>query len=69
MHLVQVTTQTEDGYLGNNQHMSEPSMYQECVLRQCHVIRRNVLTSGNWEVDNQKVGLTVLISKKFDLDP
>lgn len=57
-HLYQycITTESGDGYIGDsNQFQSTEPNLCECVVRQCQLLDKKVLTSGEWEVDGEKV--------------
>ena len=49
---MEVTTGSDDGYFGIN---NEFQPQKECVIRHCQIIKKIELTSGQWEVKDDKV--------------
>lgn len=47
-----VSTGSDDGYFGVN---NEFQGLKECVIRHCQLVEKIELTSGPWEVKDEKV--------------
>ena len=52
LNYVEVTTGSDDGYFGVS---NEFQPQKECVIRHCQIIKKIELTSGQWEVKDEKV--------------
>eukprot|EP00111_Clytia_hemisphaerica_P018750 TCONS_00055458-protein len=54
LNFVTVTTDSDDGYFGiSNEHQP----LKECVIRHCQLVEKKELTSGQWEVKDEKVDI------------
>ena len=66
-HLYQYTITTEttgDGYYGGSHHPMENNS-SDCVVRVCEILEKKTLTSGNWEVDGEKVDKKLVLIMKL----